>query len=127
MVASRIEPMITTKVGERTGVGGAGLLGRASEQAQLLGLLEEDGPAVLFLHGLAGMGKTSLVGLVSAEARRHGAIVVRLDGTLLEPTPAGFMGALAVAAGGGGDAPREVIRRLGGLGKHVVLAVDTYE
>ena len=84
--------MITTKVGERTA--GTGLLGRASEQAQLLRLLEEDGPAVLFLHGLGGIGKTSLLSLVSAEARRQGAVVVRLDGNLLEPSPAGFMSAL---------------------------------
>lgn len=118
--------MITTKVSERMSPAG-GFLGRESEQAQLLGLLEEDGPSVLFLHGLAGMGKTSLVGLVSARARRQGAVVVRLDGNLLEPTPAGFMGALAIAVGGGGDAPPEVIRRLGGLGKRVVLVVDTYE
>src|SRR5487761_70403 len=118
--------MITSKLSERTSPAG-GLLGRASEQAQLLDLLEEDGPSVLFLHGLAGMGKTSLVGAVCVEARRQGAVVVRLDGSLLEPTPSGFMGALAVAAGGGGDVPPEVIRRLGGLGKRVVLAVDTYE
>src|SRR5450756_2716393 len=91
--------MITTKVSERTSPAGA-LLGRASEQAQLLGLLEEDGPAVLFLHGLAGIGKTSLVGLVSAQARRQGVVVVRLDGNLLEPTAVGFMGALAIAVGG---------------------------
>jgi len=125
MVPSTGELMITTKVGERTA--GTGLLGRASEQAQLLRLLEEDGPAVLFLHGLGGIGKTSLLSLVSAEARRQGAVVVRLDGNLLEPSPAGFMSALAVAVGGGGDAAPEVIRRLGGLGKQVVLAVDTYE
>src|SRR5579864_1394246 len=110
------ESMITTRSGAKTGFAGTGLLGRRAEQMQLLGLLEEDGPAVLFLHGLAGIGKTSLVGVVSVEARRQGAVVVRLDGNLLEPTPAGFMGALAVAVGGGGDSPPEVIRRLSKLG-----------
>lgn len=119
--------MITTKNRERKGVIGTGLLGRTSEQARLLGLLEEDGPAVLFLHGLAGIGKSSLVGLVSAEARRGGALVIRLDGNLLEPTPAGFMGALATAVGGDSDAPRDAIVRMGGLGAQVVLVVDTYE
>ena len=56
-----------------------GFVGRRDEKAALLGTLLDGGPLVLFVHGIAGIGKSSLLEAFSAEARARGAQVVRLD------------------------------------------------
>ncbi len=102
-------------------------VGRTDELAVLLGALEPDGPPVVFVHGLAGIGKTSLLELFAARARARGAAVVRLDCRAIEPTARGFLHELGAAIGGEAATPEEAADRLGRLGGRVVLALDTYE
>ncbi|MFQ5897851.1 MAG: winged helix-turn-helix domain-containing protein [Candidatus Methylomirabilia bacterium] len=102
-------------------------VGRAEELAVLLQSLERDGPLVVHVQGIAGIGKSSLVHAFSSRARARRATVVRLDCHAIEPTERGFLRELAVAIGSDAATREKVVRRLGRLGRRVVLALDTYE
>ncbi|MEP6561970.1 MAG: ATP-binding protein, partial [Nakamurella sp.] len=68
-------------------------VGRARERAHLAGLLDRGfGPAVVFVSGPGGIGKSALVAMTVAGLDQP---VVTLDGRTIEPTPAGFHSALA--------------------------------
>src|SRR4030067_982881 len=77
----------------------ASFVGRKGEKASLLRVLEENGPLVVFLHGIAGIGKSSLLEAFSTEARVKGAAVVRLDCRSAEPTERGFFNEIGGATG----------------------------
>lgn len=102
-------------------------VGRKDEKTSLLRVLEENGPLVVFVHGIAGIGKSSLLEAFSEEARARGATVVRLDCRSMEPTERGFLHELSNAIGSEARTADEAAERLGHLGKKVVLALDTYE
>ena len=53
----------------------ARLVGRDVEQALLRQLLGEGGPLVVFIHGIAGVGKSALTEAFAVEARASGATV----------------------------------------------------
>src|SRR3990172_5393309 len=74
-------------------------VGRREEKTALLRTLAEKGPIVLFVHGIAGIGKSSLLETFSEEARTHGATVLRLDCHSMEPTERGFLHELGTAIG----------------------------
>jgi hypothetical protein len=95
--------------------------------AALLDVLGEKGPIVVFVHGIAGIGKSSLLEAFSVEARLHGATVVKLDCRSVEPTERGFIQELGSAIGSEVGTVDEATERLGHLGHRVVLALDTYE
>ncbi len=66
-------------------------VGRDLERARLAGLLGPGSdPAVVFVSGPGGIGKSALVTATVADLR-----AVMLDGRMIEPTPAGFLAALA--------------------------------
>jgi hypothetical protein len=102
-------------------------VGRAEELA-LLGLaLLDEGPVVTQVHGIPGVGKTSLLDAFARMARERGATVIRLDCRSVEPTEGGFLRALDAAIGGEATTPEASAQRLGSLGDRVILALDTYE
>src|SRR5258705_1176685 len=103
----------------------AGLVGRSDEMAVLRQLLGKAGPLVVFIHGIAGVGKSALAECFSVEAREAGATPLRLDGRFVAPTPRGFPS--AVEGKTGGDlAPRDVAACcLGELAEPVILLCDT--
>jgi Transcriptional regulatory protein, C terminal/AAA ATPase domain len=104
----------------------ARLVGRDRERSALLRLVHEDVPVVLFVHGLAGVGKSTLLASFAADARKRGAAVVSLDGRTIEPTERGFLEVLAALLGcerGLSD----VTAALGAQAKRTVLVVDDYE
>jgi hypothetical protein len=105
----------------------AQLVGRADELALLRRSVEPDGPIVTAIHGIAGVGKSTLLDALLADARSSGATVVRLDGRTFEPTEAGFLLELARAIGAGSAQHQRVIDRLNELGEPVVIAVDSFE
>ena len=102
-------------------------VGRREEKTALLRVLEENGPLVVFVHGIAGIGKSSLLEAFSEEAREHGAMVVRLDCRSMEPTERGFLHELGTAIGSEVHTEDDATDRLGRLGDRVVLVLDTYE
>ncbi|MDF3049805.1 MAG: transcriptional regulator, LuxR family [Pseudonocardia sp.] len=101
------------------------LVGRAREQAALLSMLRRgDGPAVVFVSGPGGIGKSTTVAGATA-ALEHRALT--LDGRVIEPTASGFLGALARELGCGrvssvADAGRALDRADVGT-----LVVDSFE
>jgi hypothetical protein len=66
--------------------------GRQAELEALLETLTPDGPLVSFLHGIAGLGKSSLLSQFSLQATSLGAVVTMMDCRQVEPTAAGFLG-----------------------------------
>ncbi|MFR9804285.1 LuxR C-terminal-related transcriptional regulator [Pseudonocardia sp. RS010] len=101
----------------------AELVGRAVEQRTLASWLDPAGPAVGFVHGPGGIGKTSLV---RGTLTRLGRPWVELDAREVEPTPAGALSALGRALGRPVGSPAEVSRAMSALGTEV-LVVDSYE
>ena len=97
------------------------ITGRERERALLGRLLEPDGPVVAYVHGLAGVGKTTLLHAFAREARAAGAEVVELDGHVVAATQREFLAAI------GGSTVEEAAAALGARGERVVLIVDTFE
>lgn len=101
------------------------IVGRERELEALLATATGDQPLVMFVHGLGGMGKTTLLDRFADVARRPGATVLQLDCRAVEPTP---RGPLAVVAGATGESDLDrCIPRLADLSTRVVLALDAYE
>jgi hypothetical protein len=103
------------------------LAGRDRERAALLSLVHDDRPLVTVVHGIAGIGKTSLLLAFAADARAAGADTVVLDGRAMEPTESGFLAALAGAMELDDASASATAAALGGLADRVVLVIDTYE
>ena len=104
-----------------------GLVGRDSERAFLHQLLGGEGPLVAFVHGIGGVGKSTLIEAFAAEARARGAIVLRLDCGAIEPTARGFLDAISTAIGGELATAEDAATRLASLGERVIIALDRYE
>ncbi len=105
---------------------GGTFVGRSAELSELLGVLDDE-PRLIFVHGLAGIGKSTLIDTFAERARIDGATVVTLDCRAIEPTARGFLYELGSAIGGAVSNPEEAAERLGRLGRRVVLSLDNYE
>jgi hypothetical protein len=103
------------------------IVGRDRERAALMALVDADRPLVAALHGIAGIGKTTLVEAFAGDARAAGAAVVQLDAREIEPTERGFLAHVAHALGRPEAPLAETAHALGDLGERVVLIVDTFE
>jgi hypothetical protein len=101
------------------------LVGRTKELAVLGRILEEGGPLVTFIHGMAGIGKSTLLAAFAARARERGVTVIRVDCASIEPTSRGFLAELRRTTGDGEET--DPLRRLATLADRVVLALDTHE
>lgn len=102
-------------------------VGRRQEIEQLLYLLTERNIPVVFVHGIGGIGKSSLLNIFAVEAQARGAVVIRLDCRTIKPSPDGFVRELSSAIGGDSADVEQVATRLSQLGERVILALDTYE
>ncbi len=102
-------------------------VGRSQEIAHLLGLLIEQDTPVVFVHGIGGIGKTSLLDVLAAEAQTLGAVVIKLDCRSIKPSEEGFRHELNAAIGGDSTHVEQLALRLNQLGERVILALDTYE
>jgi DNA-binding CsgD family transcriptional regulator len=101
------------------------LVGRTVERELLVGLLTaEPGPAIVFLHGPGGIGKTILLhGVLD----RLGAASVCIDGRHVEPTPTGLLEAIAAVLGVAElRSVQDAAARLEATGTRL-LAIDSYE
>src|SRR3990170_2610041 len=96
-------------------------IGRDRELALLGRVLEADGPLVVFLYGIAGIGKSTLVDAFAARARGAEVAVLELDCRHVEPTERGFLKALGDAAGGEFQSVEEAADRIGTIGETVLI------
>ncbi len=102
----------------------AALVGRAEERAVLAALLAPEGPAVVFVHGPGGIGKTTLVTGTLAPLRLN---CVGLDGRQVEPTVPGALAALGAALGGPPPpSAAAAAERIAAAGVDV-LVIDSFE
>jgi len=103
-------------------------VGGATELARFRRLLTDALPRVLFMHGLAGAGKSTLIQQFAMAEAPSGAGVVVLDCREIEPTEMGFTHALAEILGSESmDAASGDLEALGRLAGDVVLCLDHYE
>ena len=65
--------------------------GRDDEIRSLLEILDDAGPRVAWVYGIAGIGKTTLLARFRDECQQRGVQVVALDCQAIEPTEGGFM------------------------------------
>jgi len=105
----------------------AAFAGRAREVDALLQLFEKGGPLAMYVHGVAGIGKSSLLEVFAARVRSTGGRVVRIDCRTVEPTVDGFLTELSDALGEPLLAVEEVVERLSSFDERIVIALDTYE
>ena len=103
------------------------IVGRSEEIAHLLETFDQKAPLVLYLHGIAGIGKTSLLDAFAVRARARKIPVIRIDCRLTEPTERGFLQQLGKALGRKPGTLEQAAKRLARLGRRVVLALDNYE
>jgi CBS domain-containing protein len=104
-------------------------VGRGDEQRLVESVSLLEGPAVVWVHGLAGVGKSTLVRRAAVAMAEAGAVVWVLDGRTIEPTPSGFSTALGREADLliGGAGARAVADALAEGGSPVVVVIDHYE
>jgi hypothetical protein len=102
-------------------------VGRTEELCGLREILTDEGPVVVHLHGIPGIGKSRLLAAFAHCAQAEGATVIRLDCRGIEPTQAGVLNELAIASGGPPGSAEEIASQLGRVGANVIVALDTYE
>ncbi len=101
--------------------------GREREVDTLLGLFEKGGPLVVHVHGVAGIGKSSLLEAFAGRTRAQGIRVVRIDCRNVEPTARGLLTELSDALGEPLSSVEDVAHRLSSFGETVAIVLDTYE
>ncbi|MDQ4045146.1 MAG: ATP-binding protein [Chloroflexota bacterium] len=101
-------------------------VGRVEERSWLEGALASADPpfAVLFVHGPGGIGKTMLLGEYRRIAEETGYRTITIDGHACEPSPPGFLGAVARVLG-----PTDPAGCMAALARQdrLALLIDTYE
>lgn len=102
-------------------------VGRQEEMGALLEILDEDGPIVSYLYGIAGVGKSTLLTNFAEEARRRGAVVWLMDSRLIEPTERGFLTELGHLTDSEVASLEDAVEILDRPGQTVVLGLDHYE
>ena len=104
----------------------ASFIGRDKELGLLLSALGASSPArVVFLNGIAGIGKSTLLGAWAGEAEQRGTRVLRIDARVVEPTDVGFLGALG--SGAGVDLTDWPTAREALASRSTVIAIDNAE
>jgi len=105
----------------------AAFAGRAREIDVLLQLFEQGGPLALYVHGVAGIGKSSLLEAFAARVRATGGRVLKIDCRTVEPSVHGFLTELSDALGEPLFTVEEVVERLSSFDERIVITLDTYE
>lgn len=103
------------------------LIGREPQMDLLQDVAAGVAPSIVFVHGVAGVGKSSLLAAFARAARDDGAIVVQLDGRSLEPTDRGVLEALGAALGVRDPDLAHVTRRLQRSATPTIVLLDHYE
>lgn len=102
-------------------------IGRDGVLDSLQGLLRDERPLVIALHGLGGVGKTCLAREFAERARAEGSCVLWLDGQVIEPSPRGLVDELARQLGMAPGGVAELVAQLNTASRRTLIVLDTYE
>jgi hypothetical protein len=102
-------------------------VGRERELAVLSEQLAEEGAVVSFVYGIGGIGKSSLLAAAATRFGAAGARVVRLDGRAVEPTPRGFLAALADAFAGALPDIESLAEEIGRSSATCAIVIDDFD
>jgi class 3 adenylate cyclase len=120
-MASRLSRLLSCRAAEA-------FVGRSAELSLLDTLFARAGPLVVHIHGIGGVGKSSLLDAFERRARRsRPAAVIRVDCRRVEPTERGVVHALASALRTKARTLNGLTKRVAALRGRVVLAFDNYE
>jgi hypothetical protein len=101
-------------------------VGRAHEVGLLRDHLAQF--TAVYVHGVAGIGKSALLNHLLDRLQADGTVVVRLDCRSVEPTETGLLQGLGHALGWPGVPDlNEALARLGERDRRLVIALDHYE
>ena len=78
---------------------GSEAVGRDAELSVVLRVLEDHGPRVCFVYGIAGIGKSTLLARFGEECEERGVDVFSVDCRSIDPTPEGLLSALGLLTG----------------------------
>jgi DNA-binding winged helix-turn-helix (wHTH) protein len=106
-----------------------GVLGREREMDRIFRHFDSDGAVVTFVHGIGGIGKSSVLAAVAARLADRGARVARLDGRTIEPTPRGLLAALGEALGARGPFGdvEAIAREIDSDPRATAIVIDEYD
>lgn len=82
---------------------------------------------VWVLHGIGGIGKTTVARALAARAQDAGRVLVWIDGLSVEPTPRAVWQELADRLGLSSPEPADVLRGVAAIAPGVLLVFDTFE
>ena len=85
--AVRIQDLLDQRTAE-------GCVGRDEQLRELAAFVEAEVPLVVSIHGVPGIGKTTLARAAAVGAARRGVTALWVEGGAFEPTPQGFLGEL---------------------------------
>jgi hypothetical protein len=106
----------------------ARFFGREQELAELASrLVDDSGPAVTFVHGVGGIGKTTLLDALERRAQAAGLTVMRFDCGAIEPTPRGLLHGLGERLGQDLATIDVAAQVLADLDGRVALVFDDYQ
>jgi len=103
-----------------------GIIGRDAELELLLSSLNDAEPWVWFIHGIAGIGKSTLLRALAGSAGKRRMSVHWLDASSIEPTPAGLLGSLSRQCGRDLSID-SLAAELGGNACGTAIVIDHYE
>jgi hypothetical protein len=109
-----------------TDVATSRLVGRDLELARLVASVDRDRASVTVVHGIPGVGISTLLARFADVVRGGGARVRVLDGRAVAPTPAGFLAAVGASPCGGPAALDGLARSLAAT-ERTVLVVDHWD
>lgn len=102
-------------------------VGRGDEIRLLLKAIEDSGPTVFYVHGIAGIGKSRLLAAFAEQARSQGTRTITLDCRAVEPTERGFLRALALALRTKIASAQNAAKKLASRNGRTLLVLDHYE
>ena len=104
------------------------LVGRRAELERLKDFALGDEPAVMYIQGIPGIGKTHLLNALIARIGEKGVSVVRIDARWCEPSPGALCRAIAKEISGSDTEDFAVVTTsLSEGAKRTLLVIDSYE